>query len=67
VVDADASTDGVNEAFTGLIDASETFTAAGQLRFVDGVLYGNTDTDRKAEFVIVLAGVTELSAADLVL
>jgi serralysin len=66
-IDADASTGSTNDAFTGFIDASAIFSAAGQLRFVDGVLYGNTDGDRKAEFAIVLAGITELSAADLVL
>lgn len=66
-VDADPSTNDVDDAFTGFIDASEIFSAAGQLRFEDGVLYGNTDGDRKAEFAIVLTGITELSAADLVL
>lgn len=67
MIDADSGTVGVNDAFTGFIAASAEFSAAGQLRFADGVLYGNTDGDRKAEFAIRLTGVTELSHADLVL
>lgn len=66
MIDADSAT-AANDAFTGFIDASAEFSAAGQLRFEGGVLYGNTDGDRKAEFAIRLTGVTELSVADLVL
>jgi serralysin len=66
MIDADSTT-ATNEAFSGFIEASAEFSAAGQLRFEDGVLYGNTDGDRKAEFAIRLTGVTELSGADLVL
>jgi hypothetical protein len=56
-----------NQAFTGFIAASAGFTRAGQLKFVDGVLFGNTDADAAAEFAIVLTGVTGLSVANLVL
>lgn len=55
------------QAFTALIDASAAFTAAGQLRFADGVLYGNTDADADAEFSLALLGVTALELSDLVL
>ena len=63
----DASTAAGNQAFTGFIKAGADFTRAGQLKFVDGVLFGNTDGDAQAEFAIVLTGVTALSAADIVL
>lgn len=58
---------GGNQDFTGFIKAGAAFTRAGQLKFVDGVLFGNTDGDATAEFAIVLTGVTALSVADLVL
>jgi len=52
-----------------LIGANANFTAAGQLKFATangkGYLYGNTDTDADAEFVIELIGVTSLSNADI--
>lgn len=57
----------VNEAFKGLISSGATFSAAGQLKFNGGVLYGNTDADSAAEFAIVLNGVASLSQADLLL
>ena len=56
-----------NQAFTGFIRATADFTRAGQLKFVDGVLFGNTDGDAAAEFAIVLTGVTALGVGDLVL
>jgi Ca2+-binding RTX toxin-like protein len=65
-IDANTGADR-NQAFTGFIKASAEFTRAGQLKFVDGVLFGNTDSDAVAEFAIVLTGVTKLSVADLVL
>lgn len=64
-IDADFSLAG-NQAFTGFI-AAGSFTAVGQLKFVDGILYGNTDTDAAAEFSIRLTGVADLSVADLLL
>lgn len=66
-IDANAATAGTNQAFTGFIRASADFTRAGQLKFVDGVLFGNTDADATAEFAIVLTGVTGLAVSDLVL
>lgn len=65
-IDANAATT-TNQAFAGFIKASAAFTRAGQLKFVDGVLFGNTDGDATAEFAIVLTGVAGLSAADVVL
>ncbi|MCC2673819.1 MAG: hemolysin-type calcium-binding protein [Ramlibacter sp.] len=65
-IDANPAT-ATNQAFAGFIKAGAEFTRAGQLKFVDGVLFGNTDSDSAAEFAIVLTGVTNLSAADLVL
>jgi Ca2+-binding RTX toxin-like protein len=59
-----------NDSFNmNLIGANANFTAAGQLKFATangkGYLYGNTDTDADAEFVIELIGVTSLSNADI--
>lgn len=45
-----------------------TFTnTAGQVRFVEGVLYFNTDNDTAAEYAINVTGVSTLVAANLVL
>jgi Ca2+-binding RTX toxin-like protein len=65
-IDANTATTG-NAAFTRFIGSTSNFTAAGQLKFSGGVLYGNTDADATAEFAIVLTGVTTLTAADVVL
>ena len=63
-IDADTTTV-LNDAFSTNLVA--TFTAAGQLKFENGVLYGNTDGNiGTVEFVINLTGVTSLSASDLV-
>jgi uncharacterized delta-60 repeat protein len=56
-----------NDAFTTFIAGTAAFTAAGQLKLVGGVLYGNTDGDADAEFAIQLTGVTQLTAADVML
>jgi Ca2+-binding RTX toxin-like protein len=56
-----------NDAFTTFIASTAAFTAAGQLKFLNGVLYGNTDDDADAEFAIQLTGVTQLTSADVVL
>ncbi|MBC3382872.1 M10 family metallopeptidase [Pseudomonas sp. SWRI179] len=45
---------------------SNGFTAAGQLRFVDQVLYGNINGDLAADFEIQLTGVNTLNANDLI-
>jgi len=65
-IDANTATT-VNDAFTTFIAATAAFTAAGQLKFVNGVLYGNTDGDADAEFAIQLTGVTQLTTADVML
>lgn len=65
-IDADGSSSG-DEAFGSLILVTNgSFSAAGQLRFAGGVLYGNTDLDADAEFAIALTGVTTLSLQDLI-
>lgn len=69
-IDAVASTAG-NDTFSFI--GTRAFSAAGQVRYVYdagtgvGTLYGNTDADSTAEFSIQLAGVSALSAADLIL
>ena len=66
-LDANSATT-INDAFNGkLIAATAKFSAAGQLKLVSGVLYGNTDADADAEFAIQLAGITALSASDFML
>ncbi|MBO1541531.1 M10 family metallopeptidase [Pseudomonas sp. OA65] len=45
---------------------SNGFTAAGQLRFVDQVLYGNVNGDLGTDFEIQLTGVNTLNANDLI-
>jgi Ca2+-binding RTX toxin-like protein len=51
--------------FSGLIAAGAAFTTPGQLRFAAGVLYGNTDTDAAAEFMLKLDGVQSLTLDSL--
>ena len=54
------------EAFSYLDGAAFSDSdASGQLRFADGVLYGSSNADSAAEFMIKLLGVTDLSANDL--
>ncbi len=65
-IDANTATT-TNDAFTTFIAATAAFTAAGQLKFVNGVLYGNTDGDADAEFAIQLTGITQLTTADVML
>ena len=62
-IDAKPAT-AANDAFALV----QSFTGPGQLKFTDGVLYGNTDSDpATAEFAIVLTGVNALTSANLVL
>ena len=63
-IDANRAT-AANDAFNGALVAS--FTGAGQLMFSNGVLYGNTNNDRIADFAIVLTGVTSFSAGSVIL
>jgi Ca2+-binding RTX toxin-like protein len=66
-LDANTATT-TNDAFNGtLIASTASFTTAGQLKLVSGVLYGNTDADSTAEFAIQLTSITALSAADFIL
>lgn len=64
-LDANTAT-AANDAFTSVIGSTAAFGVAGQLKFVGGVLYGNTDADSTAEFAIQLVGITSLTTADLV-
>ncbi|QKE65475.1 M10 family metallopeptidase C-terminal domain-containing protein [Aquipseudomonas campi] len=64
-LDANTAASGDN-AFNKIIDGAATFTAAGQLKVFNGVLYGNTDGDIDAEFAIQLIGVSSISLADFI-
>ena len=65
LIDADSSTLS-DDAFSATLVSD--FTAAGQLKLLDGVLYGNTDSDlATAEFAIALTGVTSLAGTDFIL
>lgn len=66
LIDANAGTAG-DQAFTTILAPGTAFTQAGQLRFQNGVLFGNTDSDAAAEFSIQLVGVTSLSLGDFIL
>lgn len=65
-IDANASASS-NNAFTKMIASTATFTAAGQLKFAGGVLYGNTDADTAAEFSVQLTGISKLALGDFIL
>ncbi len=45
---------------------AQAFTAAGQLRYENGVLYGDVDGDRTADFRINMLGLPTLTAASFV-
>jgi Ca2+-binding RTX toxin-like protein len=65
LIDADSSTLS-DDAFSATLVSD--FTAAGQLKLLDGVLFGNTDSDLvTAEFAIALTGVTSLTSGDFIL
>lgn len=64
-IDAIVGAGTANDAFTFI--GSAQFSAAGQVRFANGVLYGSTDADAAAEFSIALTGVTSLSATNILL
>jgi serralysin len=55
------------QAFDTLIASNAAFTAAGQFKFSNGVLYLNTDGDSQAEMSIALTGVTSLTLGDFIL
>jgi Ca2+-binding RTX toxin-like protein len=53
------------DAFTFIgSNAFDASNATGQLRFVDGILYGSINADATAEFEFELVGVKELHASD---
>ena len=64
-LDANSAT-AENDAFSEVIDGTSAFSAAGQLKLVDGVLYGNIDGDADAEFAIQLVGVSSVTLADFI-
>ena len=64
-IDANSKVAG-NNAFSKLI-TSGSFTAAGQLKLIGNVLYGNTDSDASSEFSITLTGIAKLSLSDFIL
>jgi Ca2+-binding RTX toxin-like protein len=64
VIDANTTMDG-NNAFDFI--GSAAFSAAGQLRFADGVLSGDVNGDGTADLVIRLTGVTSLAESCLIL
>jgi cyclophilin family peptidyl-prolyl cis-trans isomerase len=67
-IDADSGTALVIDAFLSTLLTSGDFTAVGQLKFENGVLFGNTDlVFTTAEFAINLTGITTLDVANLVL
>jgi|26BtaG_2_1085354.scaffolds.fasta_scaffold01415_3 Ca2+-binding RTX toxin-like protein len=64
-IDANVNASG-DQAFK-LISASASFSQAGQIKFVDGVLYGNNDSDSAADFAIRLLNVDYLNYSDIIL
>ena len=57
---------GGKQAFGQLLVSGEVFSQAGQLKFEDGVLYGNTDDDAAAEFAVALTGISTFAMTDLI-
>ncbi len=64
-LDANPATS-TNNAFS-FISSGSAFTTAGQVKFLSGVLYGNTDSDSTSEFAIQLTGITLLASSDMIL
>lgn len=66
-MDANTVEDG-DQAFSSTILTSGAFTQVGQLKFVGGILYGNTDSDfSTTEFEIQLTGVKAITASAFIL
>ncbi|WP_024675214.1 M10 family metallopeptidase C-terminal domain-containing protein [Pseudomonas syringae] len=63
--DARPSTDDA-DAFVFIGNAAFSTGNTGELRFADGVLYGNIDDNVGADFEIQLTGVQTLQAADII-
>jgi hypothetical protein len=67
MLDANVTTNGVNDVFTYINDmAFSSSDATGQLRFSDGILYGSVDADSDAEFEIQLLGVSSLTSSAMI-
>ncbi|WP_024695869.1 glycosyl hydrolase family 28-related protein [Pseudomonas syringae] len=64
-IDARPSTD-ATDAFVFIGNAAFSANNTGELRFADGVLYGNIDDDIDADFEIQLTGVQGLQASDII-
>ena len=64
VIDANTTQSG-NQAFNFIGAAG--FSAAGQVRFAGGVVYGDVNGDKQADFAIELKNVTTLQAGDFIL
>lgn len=66
-IDANTAAAG-DQAFNGtLISASTKFSKAGEMKLINGVLYGNTNTDAASEFAIQLDGISSLDKNDFIL
>ncbi|AKF47433.1 M10 family metallopeptidase C-terminal domain-containing protein [Pseudomonas fragariae (ex Marin et al. 2024)] len=63
--DARPLTDG-HDAFVFIGNAAFSANNSGELRFADGVLYGNIDDNVGADFEIQLTGVQTLQTADII-
>jgi len=64
-IDARPQTDG-RDAFVFIGNSAFSDTNTGELRFADGVLYGNVNDESGADFEIQLTGVQSLQAADVI-
>jgi Ca2+-binding RTX toxin-like protein len=69
IIDADATTVGINDAFTFIGNNVVFSNVAGQLRFeaANNTLYGDIDGNGTADIQITLTGVTNLVAGDFIL
>lgn len=65
-IDADTTRAG-NQAFNELISFNESFSSAGQLKFVDNTLYGEVNGDGQADFAIRVNNVNQLQLNDFIL
>jgi Ca2+-binding RTX toxin-like protein len=64
LIDANANLGG-NQAFSFI--GSTAFSAAGQVRFENGMVYANVDSDLGADLQIELTGVSSLTAGNFIL
>lgn len=69
IIDADATTVGINDAFTFIGNNVAFSNVAGQLRFdaANNTLYGDIDGNGTADIQITFTGVTNLVAGDFIL